>query len=117
MRQQGSNSSGCGRLKNVESEARLMSEEQKDKPIRELLQDISANSEVSHGPSRGFVDPKLVNRITFFASFACLLLTTAAFLAMIWDFTNPEFGFRCVGSILVILVALFIFRAINAQFD
>lgn len=94
-----------------------MNEEQKESPIRELLQDISSNSDTSRIPPRGLVRPTLINRITLFASLLCLLLTTAIFLAMMWDFTDPAFGFRCIGSILVILLALFLFRAINEQFD
>ena len=94
-----------------------MNEEKKERPIRELLQDISSTSEASRVPPRGLVRPKLIDRITFFASLLSLLLTAAAFLAMIWDFLDPVLAFRCIGSIVVILIALFLFRAINAQFD
>jgi hypothetical protein len=97
--------------------ARPMNEEQEKRPIRELLQDISSTSEASRVPPRGLVRPRLVNRVTFFASLLSLLLTAAAFLAMIWDFTDPVLGFRCIGSIIVILLALYLFRAINEQFD
>ena len=34
---------------------------------------------------------------------------------MIWDFMDPVFAFRCIGSIVVILLALFVFRTINAS--
>ena len=94
-----------------------MKEEEMEKPIRELLQDITSNSHRSPVPPRGLVRPKLVRRVTFFASLGSLLLTATAFLAMIWDFTDPVLAFRCIGSVIVILLALFAFRAINAQFD
>ena len=77
-----------------------MDEEQNEKPIRELLQDITSNSEASRVPPRGLVRPRLVDRITFFASLLSLLLTTAAFLALIWEFMDPVLAFRCIGSIM-----------------
>jgi hypothetical protein len=94
-----------------------MNEDPKDKPIRELLQDISSNSEPARIPPRGLIRPKLVARVTFFASLMCLLFTTAAFLAVIWDVADREFAFRCVSSMFVILFALFVFRFINSQFE
>ena len=30
---------------------------------------------------------------------------------------NEVLAFRCIGSMIVVLAALFIFRAINSQFD
>jgi hypothetical protein len=94
-----------------------MSEDKEEKPIRGLLRNITSANEASGMSPRGFIAPKLVNRITFFASLVSLLLIVAAFLSMIWDFTDPMLALRCIGSIIVILIALFIFRAINAQFD
>jgi hypothetical protein len=94
-----------------------MNEEQQEKPIRGLLQDISSNSESTRITPRGLIRPKLVSRVTFFASLASLLLAAIAFLAMIWEFTDPVFAFRCIGNIVVILLTLLFFRAINAQFD
>ena len=94
-----------------------MNEDQNEKPIRELLQDIGSNADTSRVPARGLVRPKLLNRVTLFASLLCLLLTTAVFLAMMWDFLDPGLGFRCIGTLLVILLALFLFRAINDQFE
>jgi hypothetical protein len=94
-----------------------MNEEPREKPIRELLEDIRSTSEPSRVAPRPLLNPKLVSRVTFFATLVCLLLTTAAFLAMIWNFLDAVLAFRCIGSMVVVLAALFIFRGINSQFD
>ena len=94
-----------------------MNPEQKIKPIRELLQDIGSNADIAQVPPRGLVSPKVVDRITFFASLASLVLIAAAFLAIIWDFADPVFAVRCIGTVFVLLFTLFLFRFINLQFD
>jgi len=58
-----------------------MNEEQREKPIRELLDDISSNNQSAYSYPRGLIRPKLVSRVTFFASLVCLFLITMAFLA------------------------------------
>jgi hypothetical protein len=58
--------------------AHIMNEEPKEKPIRELLQDITRSGNGSRFPPGGLVLPKLVDRITFFASIVPLLLITSA---------------------------------------
>ncbi len=94
-----------------------MNDEPKSKRVRELLQDITARREASDGHPRGFVRTDLVDRITFFASIICLLLVAIALVGMIWDFTNEVFGLRSIATLAVVMLTLFAFRSINAQFE
>jgi hypothetical protein len=88
----------------------------KEKPVRELLQDITQTMETSHSP-RGFIRPKLLNRICFVASVIAVLLIAATLLAMIWDAIDPAKGMKYIGSVCVVLFAMLIFRAINGAFE
>ena len=87
----------------------------REKPIVEILQDIHATGHPR--PPRGLINPKLVARITFFASCIVLLLTTAVILAMIWSAMESLLGLRCIASMGALVLALQVFRAINEQFD
>ena len=93
-----------------------MNEEPPEKPIRELLQDITRHTGSPH-LRRGWVSPKLVDRITFVAALVSLLLVTGTLFAMIWDLADTLLGFRCIGSIVVLFLALAAFRAINSEFE
>ena len=94
-----------------------MNPEQKIKPIRELLQDISSNAGISQAPPRGLVSPKLLDRVIVYASFISLILVAISILAIIWDIFDPVLAVRCIGTIFVILFSLIVFRFINTQFD
>ena len=94
-----------------------MNENENAKPVRKLLQDISSTSEPSRISPRGLINPKLMDRITFFAAILCLLLVATTLIGMIWNFIDEGFGFRFVASVCVAMLALLGFRAINAQFD
>ena len=93
-----------------------MKDEPPEKPIRDLLQDITRHTDSPRVP-RGWVSPKLVDRITFVAALVSLVLITAALFAMIWDLVDTLIGFRCIGSIVVLFVALVAFRAINNEYE
>jgi hypothetical protein len=92
-----------------------MNQQPKDKPIVELLQDIHAVRD-SHTP-RGLVNPKRVARIAFFVSCIFIVLTTAIFIAMIWELMEPALGMRFIASMGAVILALQVFKAINEQFD
>ena len=94
-----------------------MNEEPKNKPVRELLQDISRNIEPSRATPRGFINPKLMDRIVIFVSILCLLIVATTFIGMIWSRIDEGFGFRFVGSVGIFLLTLIAFRLINAQYD
>jgi len=94
-----------------------MNEETTNKPVWELLQDIRNHRQSIDPPPHGLIEPKLVHRITFFASLAGLMFITVMFLGVIWEFTNQVFAFRCIFSTCVVLVALYIFRSINSHFE
>jgi hypothetical protein len=96
-----------------------MNAEAKEKPIRELLQDIShtmnSHSDFSN-PSRGVISPKRMNRICFFAWLLALVLIAGTLVAMIWESIDPELGMKYIGSVCVVLLALLIFRSVNGVF-
>ena len=94
-----------------------MNEDPKNKPVRELLQDISRNIEPSRATPRGLINPKLVDRITFFASILCVVIVAATFIGMIWNSIDEVFGFRFAASVGIFMLTLFGLRAINAQFE
>jgi hypothetical protein len=87
----------------------------KEKPIRELLQDISHTMDTSHS-ERGFICPKILNRICFVASVLSVLLVATVLLAMIWQSIDPATGLKYMATVLVVLFALLIFRSINGAF-
>ena len=93
-----------------------MKDDQQEKPVRELLQDITRHTDSPHVP-RGLISRKVVDRITFVAALVSLVLITGTIFAMIWDLTDTVLGFRCIGSIVVLLLALVAFRAINGEFE
>jgi hypothetical protein len=94
-----------------------MNEEPKDRPVRELLEDIGRHRVPTSEPPRGLVNPKLVHRITFFSSLAGLLFITAALLGALWESVNQVFAFRSIFSVCIVLAALYVFRFINGQFE
>lgn len=94
-----------------------MNENEKAKPVRDLLRDISTNSEPSRISPRGLINPKLMDRITFVAAILWLILMAATLIGMIWGSIDDGFGFRFVGSACVAMLAILGFRAINSQFD
>ena len=44
-------------------------------------------------------------------------LITATLFAMIWDLADTLIGFRCIGSIVVLFLAIVAFRAINGEYE
>lgn len=94
-----------------------MNEDPKNKPVRELLQDISRNVEPSCVTPRGFINPKLMDRITFFASILCVVIVAATFVGMIWNSIDEVFGFRFAASVAIFMLTLIALRAINSQFE
>ena len=93
-----------------------MIDDKHDLPIRELLRDISGNNEPPRTP-RGLVGTQVVNRMTYLTAMIWLVLSAATFLAMIWEVIDPIFGFRCLGTFGIVLLAVFFFRAINSLID
>ena len=94
-----------------------MYEEPKDKPIRGLLQDITAHNETFRKTPRGLVSPKFVDRVITVTAMVSLLLTSTVFLGMVWEALDLYLGLRCIGSVGVVLIAMLSFRAMNTYFD
>ena len=94
-----------------------MSEEQKETPVRTLLQDIRAQGQPLRPPPRGLISPKLVSRVAFFTSVICLFLSTVVFLVAVWGSTDGVFAFRSIISMAVIVATIYLFGFINSQFE
>jgi hypothetical protein len=92
-----------------------MNTEAKEKPIRDLLQDISHTMN-SSSDARGVICPKLLNRICFFAWMIALVFIAGMLIAMIWQSIDPALGLKYIGSACVVLLALLIFRSVNEAF-
>jgi hypothetical protein len=94
-----------------------MNAEAKDKPIRELLLDISHTmNSTSSDQEPGVVNPKRLNRVCFVASLVALVFVAGVLIAMIWQFIDSGRGLQCIGSVAVVLFALLSFRAVNGTF-
>lgn len=94
-----------------------MNEDPNIKPVRELLQNISKNVETFDSAPRGFINPKLVDRITFFVTVVGVFIIAITFIGMIWDAISQGFGFRFASSVGILLLTLIALRAINTQFE
>lgn len=86
------------------------------KPVRDLLEDIHRRGDFSREP-RGFVNPRVVDRIAFIASFLSVVLCAATLLVMVWEEMDPRLGLRLMASVFIILFAILTFRSINRSFS
>jgi hypothetical protein len=86
------------------------------KPVRDLLQDIHSRSGISQTP-RGIVNPKSVDQTAFIATVISVGVCACTLLAMVWETIDPTVGLKIMGSVLIILFALLIFRAVNRTFS
>jgi hypothetical protein len=87
-----------------------------EKPVRQILEDIRQRTEFVN-ERRGVVNPYVVDRIVFLASIVSILLSSVVLLGMLWGPVEVMFGFKCIGSIMVVLFALLVFRTVNEHFS
>ena len=86
------------------------------KPVRELLEDIHRNSGIGRNP-RGVLNPKVIDYVSFAATVASVVVCAATLLTMVWEGIDPTLGIRVMGSVLIVLFALLVFRAVNRTFS
>lgn len=72
----------------------------------------------SEGPStrRGFLNPQMVRRLSFWTTSGCLLVAVVACLLAIWEFTGTDLLWRTVATCAVIGGGTVAFSWINALF-
>jgi hypothetical protein len=65
---------------------------------------------------RGFLNPQLVRRLSFWTTSGCLLVAVVACLLAIWEFTGTDILWRTVATCAVIGGGTIAFAWINALF-
>ena len=66
---------------------------------------------------RGFLSPRVVTKISFWTTSACILVAVVACLLAIWQFTGTDVLWRTVATCAVIGGGMIAFYVINTIFD
>ncbi len=66
---------------------------------------------------RGFLNPRVVTKISFWTTSGCILVAVVACLLAIWQFTGTDVLWRTVATCAVIGGGMVAFYVINTIFD
>lgn len=66
---------------------------------------------------RGFLNPRVVTKIAFWTTSACILIAVVACLLAIWDFAKSDVLWRTVATCAVIGGGMIAFYVVNGIFD
>jgi len=66
---------------------------------------------------RGFLNPRVITKIAFWTTSACILIAVVACLLAIWDFAKSDVLWRTVATCAVIGGGMIAFYVINGIFD
>jgi membrane protein YdbS with pleckstrin-like domain len=66
---------------------------------------------------RGFLNPRVITKIAFWTTSACILIAVVACLLAIWDFAKSDVLWRTVATCAVIGGGMVAFYVINGIFD
>ena len=66
---------------------------------------------------RGFLNPRVVTKLSFWTTSACILVADVACLLAIWQFTGTDVLWRTVATCAVIGGGMIAFYVINTIFD
>lgn len=66
---------------------------------------------------RGFLNPHVVTKISFWTTSACILVAVVACLLAIWQFTGTDVLWRTVATCAVVGGGMIAFYVINTIFD
>jgi len=66
---------------------------------------------------RGFLNPHVVTKISFWTTSCCILVAVVACLLAIWQFTGTDVLWRTVATCAVIGGGMIAFYVINTIFD
>jgi hypothetical protein len=66
---------------------------------------------------RGFLNPRIVTKIAFWTTSACILIAVVACLLAIWDFAKNDVLWRTVATCAVIGGGMVAFYVVNGIFD
>jgi len=66
---------------------------------------------------RGFLNPRVVTKISFWTTSGCILVAVVACLLAIWQFTGTDVLRRTVATCAVVGGGMIAFYVINTIFD
>ena len=66
---------------------------------------------------RGFLNPRVVTKISFWTTSGCILVAVVACLLAIWQFTGADVLWRTVATCAVIGGGMIAFYVVNTIFD
>jgi hypothetical protein len=66
---------------------------------------------------RGFLNPRLITKIAFWTTSACILIAVVACLLAIWDFAKTDVLWRTVATCAVVGGGMVAFYVVNGIFD
>ena len=66
---------------------------------------------------RGFLNPRIVTKISFWTTSACILVAVVACLLAIWNFAGTDVLWRTVATCAVIGGGMIAFYVVNSIFD
>ena len=66
---------------------------------------------------RGFLNPRVVTKLAFWTTSACIVVAVVACLLAIWNFAGTDVLWRTVATCAVIGAGMVSFYVINTIFD
>ena len=76
-------------------------------------QDISPSEE---NKKRGYINPNVVKRFSFFVITVCIVISVVATILAIWKFAETDVLWRTVATCFVVASGAAIFAFVNAVF-
>lgn len=65
---------------------------------------------------RGYLNPHVVTRISFWTTSTCILIAVVACILAIWKFTETDVLWRTVATCVVVGCGMIAFAGLNALF-
>ena len=66
---------------------------------------------------RGFLNPRVVTKLAFWTTSACIIVAVVASLLAIWNFAGTDVLWRTVATCAVVGAGMLAFYVINTIFD
>ena len=66
---------------------------------------------------RGFLNPRVVTKLAFWTTSACIVVAVVASLLAIWNFAGTDVLWRTVATCAVVGAGMLAFYVINTIFD
>ena len=66
---------------------------------------------------RGFLNPRVVTKLAFWTTSACIVVAVVASLLAIWNFAGTDVFWRTVATCAVVGAGMVAFYVINTIFD